>query len=155
MPGAAERITLPMSGIEVVVRRGDIDAIMQDGMKFALNTEAMQDVAQAWAKTATEETKEEGVPERPQGQLTAAQLLEISQKTEAAVFRAVVTAPLLDDLMARYGGNDSLPDFGMGPDYGVLKEVVNRLNPAPDKEQAKSPGAGVPAPQGRAARKPR
>lgn len=154
MQNMAERVTLPGSGIEVVVRRGDIEAITQDAMRFALNTGTMQEVAAEWAKAANEHAAEPGGQKRQQAQLSALEMLDVARKTEAAVIRAVVAAPPLDDLIAAYGGSAELPDLGLGTDYAALKAAVDRLNPT-NQEQDKSPGEAVSASSGRRAGKPR
>lgn len=127
MPNMAERVTLPASGIEVVVRRADVDALSQDALRQGLGISgidqlALGDTAQLAASVG------------------AMQALDLVQTVEAFIFRSVIAAPPLDELAARYGGNVNLPDFGMGSDYRFLQGVVDRLNPpAEDAAEQKGP----------------
>lgn len=150
MNGMAERITLPGSGIEVVVRRADVEALTADALRFAFTTPVLQQVAQDWATRAGEAAKVPGQLDRPQPALDMGQQMELARQMNAATFRAVVVAPKLDDLIAMYGGDEQLADFGMGSDFKVLKDAVDRLNPATPEHQErdKSQGAAVPAPEG-------
>lgn len=150
MRGLAERITLPASGIEVVIRKADVEAITQDSMKFALNTSLLKEVAQTWAKEAGEASRDAGQTSRPEMPLDTAEMLELARKMEVALLRNVVAAPPLDELITLYGGSDQLADFGMGSDYRALLDAVNRLNPSKDeqkKEQDKSQSAAIPTPE--------
>lgn len=134
-PGAAKRFTMPMTGIEVVVRRADVDIITADCMKATLQTGVLREVAAEWAKTASESAKEDEKPERYQPELTPEQMLALNREAERAVIRATVIAPAFDDLLALYGGLESHADLGMGPDYRVLVAAVNEMNPTPTDEE--------------------
>ncbi|MCP2015616.1 hypothetical protein L1280_002784 [Deinococcus sp. HSC-46F16] len=140
--GATKRITLPMSGIEVVVRRADVDAITNDAMKTTFQTGVLREVAAEWAKEAAEETRPEGSQPRPQPQLSPDQLLVIQAEATRAVLRNTVILPTLDELMELYGGGEQFADLGFGPDYQPLMDAVNELNPTTRDEKGNLTQAG-------------
>ncbi len=157
-PSAVKYLTLPTTGVEVVIRRLDIDAITADASRTVLNMPAVREVAQAWAAEAAEKTKSD-TPTRPQVSLPPEVMLEIDRAARQGMLRAAVLRPTLDELVSLYGGSTETADLGLGPDYGyLLSEVDGFSNTKPgdaQKEQAKSlapskrgqpaqPGEGVP-----------
>lgn len=154
-PGATKRVTLPMTGLEVVVRRADVDAITADAMKMTLQTGALREVAQGWAQEAAgEAAKDSTTPPRPQMALPPEMEIILMQEANRAVLRSVVVLPTLDELMAEYGGRDSDPDLGLGPDFKALMAAVNEMNPAGGGAEAETKSEAVPAPKRRGAQRP-
>lgn len=128
-PNATRRVTLPLSGFEVVVRKIDIDAVTAGGLRYALSLPALERVATLWANEAAKESEQDG-QRRPQPTMEPEEKRALEHAVEVAVLRNALLAPTLDDLLLEYGGSEGLDDLGLGPDYGVLLRVVAALNPA-------------------------
>lgn len=126
--GAAKWLILPMMGVEVIVRKVDFGAVVQGGMRYALQTGALSLAALEFAKEATELTQEDSPRER--GQLDALEALQMQRIAQVAVFRNALITPKLDDLLSRYGGDEEFDDFGFGPDFSVLNDALTELNPS-------------------------
>ena len=141
-PGATRTVTAPMTGLPVVIRKVDFDAITLDSARFVLSGPAMREVAQEWAARATEEMKEDGETPRPRGSLPPEAELEIQREASRAALRCALLRPTLDELVAEYGGSLDEADLGLGSDFSWLAGEVSAFSkpqPTPaQKEQART-----------------
>lgn len=164
--GAAKWLRLPLLGVEVIVRRVDVDAITADAFRATLSTGTLKEVAQKWAAEAAEAAQQkDGKAPRPQPALAPEDEITLSIEAGKAVLRNAVVTPTLDELLTTYGAapDNTYADLGLGTDYSVLMAAVNEMNPtspnpkeaAAAKEGEKSPGAAVPPPARRGAKRTR
>lgn len=153
-PGATRRVILPLSGVEVVVRRVDVEAVTSGCVLHAFRTGVLQDVAQEWARQSAEDTQDPTQPRRPAPELGMEDGLKLSRAIEVGILRNAVLAPPFDDLMALYGGSEAADDLGFGPDYSVLIGAANELNPPKAGEVERAAARMFPVPAGRDAGEP-
>lgn len=126
-PGLTTTVTLPLTGIQVLIRRLDVAAFTTDAMRTVLNIPAMREAAQAFATQAAEQLKEPGKQGRPRGELPPEIMLEIQRESERGLLRAALLRPTLDELVGMHGAQGTEPDLGM-PDYSFLVNAVDEFS---------------------------
>lgn len=141
-PNAVKTLILPQTGIEVVIRRLDFDAITTDATKTVLSSPAMREAALLFAQEASE-TLNDGTPKRPRGDLPMEAMLDIQRESERGLLRNAILRPTLDELVALYGGNMEAPapDLGLGPDFSFLTGEIEAFSKTkvgePELQQAR------------------
>lgn len=141
-PNATHRVTLPMTGVEVLIRKLDIGAITVDCTRTVLSVPAMREAAQAFAAQAAKQLAEPGRTARPRGELPPEIALEIQRESERGILRSALLRPTLDELVSLYGGRPTDPDLGLGPDYSALVGAIDAFSGAKagdaEKERAQA-----------------
>ncbi|GGO32721.1 hypothetical protein [Deinococcus humi] len=127
-PGATLAVTLPMTGLEVIIRKLDVEAIRNDGMRTALSLPALREVSQSFAQIAAGEMQKGDGPARNRGELPPEVMLDIEREMKRALIRTALIRPDLDTLVALYGGSLEAPDLGLGPDYSYLAGQIDTFS---------------------------
>ena len=130
-PGFTERLTLS-SGVVVLLRRVDVEAITLDTAAHVLNSFALLEQGAQHAKDVVAEvvSRDPYAMRPPSFEQFAAQaetVLEVSQRT----IKAALLTPRLEALVAMYGGREDMsePDLGLGNDYSLLLSKIDSMNP--------------------------
>lgn len=127
-PGATLAVTLPMTGLEVVIRKLDVEAITNDAIRTVLSLPALREVSQTFAALAAGEAQKGGDPARSRGELSTEVALDIERESRRALIRSALIRPDLDTLIGLYGGTLDAPDMGLGPDYSHLAGAIDTFS---------------------------
>lgn len=150
LPGLTKRVTLS-SGIEVLLRRVDLEAVTLDATQHVMNRHELLQVAGEHAQEAAQAV----AALDPGGRRPSALSVEAESAlaVSKSVLRATLLQPRLEELIALYGGREdqSEPDLGLGPDFADLLYEAGLLSiKAGDRAAAERFLESV----GRAARQP-
>lgn len=112
VPGATQLVTLPLLGVDVVIRRVDVAAVSLASMRDLMKDPELKAVLSA--ATPDEHMK-----------------LEATARVQQRLVRTALIRPKAAELLAQYGvdEDETSPDMGMGPDFTVLVEAIMQLNP--------------------------
>lgn len=146
-PGATQAVTLPMTGLEVVIRKLDVEAVRNDAMRTVLSLPALREVSQMFAAEAAGEAQKGGDPQRNRGQLPPEVMLDIQRESQRALIRSALIRPDLGALIGLYGGSLDAPDLGLGPDYSVLATAIDEFSSPQAGEAQKEDARTFPVPE--------
>ena len=135
--GMSERVTLPGSKIEVVIRQVDTEVITLDGVSESASAGELLQVAAAYAESSTKTMSDSNVADMMKLPTMALSVLEMMRRSRNATLREAVVAPSLDELREIYGGRRDSADLGMGRDYSFLSNAVERFNSKKGGDAAK------------------
>ena len=151
-PKLYRKLTLPMTGLEVYIRKLVTQVYVDDGLAHTLSNPAMKEVV----ASLMQETKEAGdyvagkknIKKRPVAELPIEALMQLEKQNHAKVFRAALAHPKLDVLLEEIGGDDSLPDLGMGDDFTFLNDAINAFSEGKAGEAEKTAARTFPNAEG-------
>lgn len=141
-PGMTKTLTLPLSGVEVVIRKVDMEVLTQDMALASMKSSDLMQVAARYSNEVSEETSGTSVSERLMQEIDTGELMK---NIRSGLLREAVIRPTIDQLRAEvYGGRADSSDLGMGPDYSYLVKAVDEFNAKPKDEDGEAKAAAFP-----------
>ncbi|MBZ9753174.1 hypothetical protein K7W42_20265 [Deinococcus sp. HMF7604] len=119
-----------LTGMQVEVRGVDLHVGAPLSLRDAM-TSPLALAGARHAKEAGERLARQMGPDhnpRPQDEESAEALLRAGRELEVSLLRRGLVSPPLADLLALYGGHESEPDLGLGPDFASLSAAIRELS---------------------------